>query len=223
MPAPHPQFPHIFRPLELRGVTLRNRIAISGRFAGWWVGERGLPTDAFVAYLEERARGGVGLFVIGATSPEPGSGWLENVSDDIIPRYAALVEAGHRHGAAVFAQLCHPGFKPLPGTPIIEPPPSAQSEANPPTTEPAPHPAAGLAPQRYEPTIADLRRLVKSFAAAAKRAAQGSVDGVELHSHESFLHAQMLNPLWNRRRDEYGGSLDKRMRFLIETLAAMRE
>src|SRR5439155_22650833 len=78
-------------------------------------------------------------------------------------------------------------------------------------------------PQRYEPTIADLRRLVKSFAAAAKRAAQGSVDGVELHSHESFLHAQMLNPLWNTRTDEYGGSLDNRMRFMIETLTAMRE
>ena len=67
----HPKFPHIFRPLELRGVTLRNRIAISGHFAGWWVGEKGLPTDAFIAYVEERAKGGVGLFVIGATSPEP--------------------------------------------------------------------------------------------------------------------------------------------------------
>src|SRR5207237_139123 len=139
------KFPHIFRPLELPGVTLRNRIAISGHFAGWWVGEKGLPTDAFVAYVEERAKGGVGLFVIGATSPQPGSGWLENTSDEIIPRYAA------------------------------------------------------------------------------KRAAAGSVDGVELHSHESFLHAQMLNPIWNTRTDEYGGSLENRMRFLIETLTAMRQ
>src|SRR5207244_11928202 len=47
-------------------------------------------------------------------------------------------------------------------------------------------------------------------------------DGVELHSHESFLHAQMLNPLWNTRQDEYGGSLENRMRFMIETLRAMR-
>src|SRR5256714_15418528 len=140
MPAPHPHFPHIFRPLDLRGVTLRNRIAISGHFAGWWVGERGLPTDAFVAYLEERARGGVGLFVIGATSPEPGSGWLENVSEDIIPRYAALVEAGHRHGAAAFAPLPHPGSNPRPGPPTLQPPAPPQTPAKPPTTSPAPPP-----------------------------------------------------------------------------------
>lgn len=210
----HPHYPHIFRPLDLRDVTLRNRIAISGHFAGWWVGERGLPTDRFVAYVEERARGGVGLFVIGATSPEPGSGWLENTSDDIIPRYAAIVEAGHRHGTAVFAQLCHPGFKPLPGVPIIMPPPSAVAP---------PPPSLDQPPERHILTIDELRRLVKSFGAAAKRAAAGSVDGVELHSHESFLHAQMLNPLWNTRTDEYGGSLENRMRFLIETLTAMRE
>src|SRR5437764_13749729 len=108
------KFPHLFKPLLLRNVTLKNRVAISAHFAGWWV-DGGLPSDAFVAYLEERAKGGVGLFVIGATSPEAGSGWVENISDDIIPRYCALVEAGHRHGPALFAQLCDPVCTPLPG------------------------------------------------------------------------------------------------------------
>src|SRR5919205_2228736 len=103
--ATHARFPHIFRPLTIKNVTLRNRIAISGHIAGWWV-DRGLPSDDFVAYVEERAKGGVGLFVIGATSPEPGSGWLENISDAIIPRYRLLAEAGHRHGTAIMAQLC---------------------------------------------------------------------------------------------------------------------
>ncbi len=108
------QFPHIFRPLTINGVTLRNRIAISGHIAGWWV-DGGLPSDAFVAYVEERAKGGVGLFVIGATIPERGHDCLENVDDTIIPRYRALAEAGHRHGMKVFAQLFHPGYFPLPG------------------------------------------------------------------------------------------------------------
>jgi thioredoxin reductase len=94
------------------------------------------------------------------------------------------------------------------------PPPSADGPAAPSTQQ---------SPDRHIPTIDELRRLAKSFGAAAARAAKGSVDGVELHSHESFLHAQMLNPLWNTRDDEYGGSLDNRMRFLIETLTAMRE
>ena len=206
----HPYFPFIFRPFEIKGVTLRNRIAVSGHFAGWWV-DRGLPSDEFVAYLEERAKGGVGLFVIGATSPMPGSGWLENVDDAIIPRYRALVEAGHRHGTQVFAQLCHPGFKPLPGPPIYSNPPAAAP------TQPLYRP-----PLRAEPSAEVLRQIVAAFGAAAGRAADGGVDGLEVHSHESFLHAQMLNPLWNQRTDEYGGSLENRMRFLVETLKAMR-
>ena len=100
---PHPHFPHIFTPFNLKGLELKNRIAISGHFAGWWVGPGGLPSDAFVAYVEERAKGGVGLFTIGATSPEPGSGWMQNLDDFIIPRYKLLAEAAHRHGAKLFA------------------------------------------------------------------------------------------------------------------------
>ena len=123
--GPHARFPHLFQPLRIKGAVLPNRIAISGHFAGWWV-DGGLPSDAFTAYLEERAKGGVGLFVIGATSPKPGSGWMENVSDDIIPHYRRLAEAGRRHGTQVFAQLCHPGFKPLPGPPIVGSAPSAE-------------------------------------------------------------------------------------------------
>lgn len=202
-------FPHIFRPFTLKGLTLRNRIAVSGHFAGWWV-EDDMPGDRFAHYVEERARGGGGLFVIGATSPETGSGWMTNVSDAIIPRYRAVVEAGHRHGTAIFAQLCHPGYRPLPGTPIVAPPLTAPGvPASPPS-------------ERYIPSVDKLQSLVAAFGAAAGRAAAGGVDGAELHAHESFLHAQMLNPLWNTRTDEYGGSLENRMRFLIETLQAMR-
>ncbi len=204
----HARFPHLFTPFTLKGVELRNRVAISGHFAGWWVGEGGLPSDAFVAYLEERAKGGVGLFTIGATSPEPGSGWMENLDDRIIPRYRLLAEAGHRYSARVFAQLCHPGFKPLPGIPIIEPGPSIDPPDEVPPAPPVP--------------IERLHGLLEAFGKAAGRAAEGGMDGVELHSHESFLHAQMLNPNWNRRTDEYGGSLENRMRFLVETLTAMR-
>jgi 2,4-dienoyl-CoA reductase-like NADH-dependent reductase (Old Yellow Enzyme family) len=134
---------------------------------------------------------------------------MQSTSDAIIPRYRALVEAGRRHGTRVFAQLCHPGFRPLPGVPIIEQPPHA------PGPEPEPR-------RREEPTVSRLRGLIQAFGAAAGRAAAGGADGVELHSHESFLHAQMLNPYWNHRTDEYGGSLENRMRFLVETLQAMR-
>src|SRR5437763_17219596 len=105
----HPQFPHIFRPLTIKNVTLRNRIAISGHIAGWWV-DGGLPSDAFVGYVEERAKGGVGLFVIGATTPDRGHLCFENVDDRIITRYRAVAEAGNRNGMKVFAQLFQPGY-----------------------------------------------------------------------------------------------------------------
>jgi len=191
---------------------MKNRVVVSGHFAGWWV-DRGLPSDRFVDYVAERARGGVGLFVVGATSPMPGSGWMENTSDAIVPRYAALAEAGRREGMRVFAQLCHPGFKPLPGPPVIGAPPRAPSCAIYGQREPAP---------RHVPSEEELADLVAAFGAAAARAVAGGVDGLELHAHESFLHAQFLTPLWNTRTDQYGGSAENRVRFVVETLQAMR-
>lgn len=205
----HAAFPHLFSPLTIRNTTLRNRIVISGHFAGWWV-DGGLPSAAFESYIEERAKGGVGLFVIGATSPMPGSGWMQNVSDEIIPRYAALAAAGQKHGTKVFAQLCHPGFHPLPGVPIFGPIPSVE-----------PTGPRGKGAPRKTPSLAELQELFEAHAAAARRAAEGGVDGVELHAHESFLYSQMLNPMWNTRTDAYGGFAGGE-RFLRETLLAMR-
>lgn len=208
--APHPHFPHLFSSLTIRNLTLRNRIAISGHHAGWWV-DGGLPSAEFASYIEERCRDGVGLFVIGCTSPKPGSGWLENLDDRVIPRYRMCADAAHRHGAALIAQLCHPGFGPLPGVPLTQPVPSACAIQ--------PH---YRAPERYELSREEIGDMVAAFGAAAARIAAGGCDGAELHSHEWFLHAQFLNPMWNRRRDEYGGSLENRMRFMVQTLQAMR-
>ncbi len=207
----HPAFPHLFAPFELKNVTLRNRIAISGHFAGWYVGPDGLPSDELAAYIEERAKGGVGLFVIGSNVPVPGYDWIENTDDAIIPRYQVMGEAGRRHGARVFAQLCHPGFFPLPGPPRVQPFPRARS------TQPV-----SRGPVRYVPSTQELRGIIAAHGAAARRVAEGGLDGVELHAHEFFLHAQMLSPVWNERTDEYGGSFDNRLRFLCETLEAMR-
>ena len=86
MSEDHPSFPNLFSPFSIGGVTLRNRIAISAHHGGWFV-DRGLPSDELIAYLEERAKGGVGLFVIGATTPEPCHGCIENVDEKIVPRY----------------------------------------------------------------------------------------------------------------------------------------
>jgi 2,4-dienoyl-CoA reductase-like NADH-dependent reductase (Old Yellow Enzyme family)/NADPH-dependent 2,4-dienoyl-CoA reductase/sulfur reductase-like enzyme len=209
--GPHSTYPHLFQPFTLNGVTLRNRVAISGHLAGWYIGPGGLPSDELAAYIVERGRGGVGLFVIGSNVPAPGYDWIENTSDAIIPRYRAIADAAHPTGIKVFAQLCHPGFFPLPGPPRVTPPPRA-----------TPTIATSRGPVRETPTIAQLHELIAAHGAAARRVRDGGLDGVELHAHEFFLHAQLLSPVWNERDDEYGGSFENRLRFLIETLQAMR-
>lgn len=210
--GPHPKFPHLFAPFVLNGVQLRNRVAISGHFAGWYVGPGGLPSDELAAYIVERGRGGAGLFVIGSNVPVPGYDWIENTSDAIIPRYRAIADAARPTGIAVFAQLCHPGFFPLPGPPRVTPPPRAQ-----------PTIATSRGPARRRPPADELRAIFRAFGDAARRVREGGLDGVELHAHEFFLHAQLLSPVWNDRDDAYGGSLENRLRGLVETLQAMRE
>ena len=207
-----PPLPPPLRPLHPEGrrpPQPRRRQRATSRDGGWTAA---CPSDEFVAYLEERAKGGVGLFVIGATSPERG------LRLDGEPGRRASSRATARWsrratgtGRPSSRSLCHPGFKPLPGTPIIARAPPAEDDR--------PRPPR-VAPLRTDPRAHP--RLVAAFGAAAGRAARGGVDGVELHSHESFLHAQFLNPLWNTRTDEYGGCLENRMRFMIETLEAMR-
>ena len=214
MQTPHPQFPHIFRPIEIKNVAIRNRIAISAHFAGWWVTD-GLPNEDFAAYIEERAKGGVGLFVIGATGPtyQASYNWMHNTSDAIIPRYRMLADAGHRHGTKVFAQLIHINdFIPVPEGDRIRVGMQAQV---------VPHFRQN--PRRPDRSAEELRALSRHFGEASARAQAGGIDGLELHAHEGFLHAQFLSPIRNQRRDEYGGSLENRMRFIVETLKAMRE
>ncbi len=209
----HPRYPRLFEPLRIKGITLRNRTAISGHLAYWYIGPGGLPSDELAAYIEERAKGGIGLFVIGSNVPVSwGHDWLHNTSDAVIPRYKIMAEAGHRHGAKVFAQLCHPGYFPLPGTPRHRHSPIAVKSINP----------GGSGAQREQPDGAKIQELVRAFGAAAGRVKAGGLDGVELHAHEFFLHAQFLSPVWNTRSDEYGGPLENRLRFIVETLRAMR-
>jgi 2,4-dienoyl-CoA reductase-like NADH-dependent reductase (Old Yellow Enzyme family) len=205
-------FPHFSSPITLRGVTLRNRAGISAHFAGWWADD-GLPTQAFADYIEERAKGGIGLFVVGATAVryDGGPTWLQNVDDRAVAGYRMLAEAAHRHGTRLFAQLIHRGDHLLHGPPVIAP--ARQSNALPPARR------IPVAPPRSVP---DLEELIECFGLAAQRARAGRADGIEIHSHESFLHAQLLNPVWNRRQDEYGGTLGNRCRFLLGTVGAIR-
>lgn len=213
-------YPHIFSPLTIKGMTLRNRICSTGHMASW-MHHNGVPNDRCRAYFEERAKGGIALVTLGATSVREGDhpAYFQNLDDRFIASYRTLTQAVHRHGAKFIAQFCPRGAQ-VHLSEFCEPMPSA--------------PVARVAPAVInQPVLAsehvaswaseDLEDLVACCGRAAWRARAGGVDGVELHAHQHHLFSQFLSPACNRRDDAYGGSFSGRARLLVDALTAMRQ
>lgn len=208
------RFPHLFSPLTLRGVTLRNRILSTGH-------DTTLPSDgtvnaALIAYHQARAKGGAGLIVTQVAGVHETARYTSHLlmatSDDCIPGYRALAEAVHAEGCAIFSQLFHPGRE------IMESADGLLAVAYAPSVSPN---------ERFHvmPRALPLRliaEIIDGYAAAARRMWQAGLDGVEVVASHGYLPAQFLNPRINRRTDAYGGSDENRQRFLAEVLAAIR-
>ena len=200
-------------PFQLGGLTLRNRI-VSTAHAPNFV-EGGHPRDRYRLYHEEKAKGGIGLTMIGgSTNIAPDSpsvfGQLYAGDDSIIPWFQKLTDGVKAHGAAVMCQITHMGRRTAwddgHWLPVLAP--SGVRER-----------AHRAFPKVMEPE--DMARVCMDFAAAARRVQKGGFDGIELLSH-SHLLGQFLSPLTNQRDDEYGGSLENRLRFTMQVLEAVR-
>ncbi len=203
----------LLEPFDLAGLRLRNRVFSSSHSPGY--NDDGTPSDRYVRYHEEKALGGIGLTMIGGSSNvsiDSASLWgqLSFATDAIVDPLAAMVDRIHGHGAAIMCQLTHMGRRNVSNDgdwlPTIAPSPVRE-------------PMHRFWPKQAEP--ADLRRVVADFAAAARRAADAGLDGVELLA-TSHLLDQFWSPLVNRRTDGYGGSLDNRLRLTLEVLEAVR-
>src|SRR5262245_57960525 len=103
-------FPHLSSPLTINGMTVRNRICSAAHYAGW-MNQNGFPNDACIAYYEERARGGIGLVTIGATTVSEGDhpSYFQNLDSRFVGSYRKLAAVVHRHGAKIIAQFCPRG------------------------------------------------------------------------------------------------------------------
>lgn len=207
------QLPHLFSPLRLNTITLKNRIVSTGHSTG--LTADGLIDPVTRAYYEARARGGVGLMITGSTSVHPTSSSklktaLRNWDDEVIGPYRALAQAVHRHGACMFIQLNHAGGQS--GSAADGGPPVAPSWFN---FEEAPDPSRIL-------DEAEIQDIIAAFAAAAIRVRAAGLDGVELHCGHGNLIQQFLSPLTNRRDDAWGGSEPARARFGCAVARAVR-
>src|SRR2546425_619047 len=209
------EFTSLFTPIEVGGVTLKNRIYSSGHAEA--MAEGGRPTERLRRYHESKARGGCALTIFGGSSSvhpsSPAAAWkqIANHDDSIIPSYRALADAVHAHGCLVFTQLTHLGRR-------------AQSDPE----VPGPLLAPSQIPERvhrevpHELEAAQIAELVRAFGEAARRCREGGLDGVEISMAHNHLIDQFWSPVFNERLDEYGGSLDNRMRFGLEVLAEIR-
>ena len=219
--------PTLFDPFALKGVTLRNRIAVSPMCQ--YSAEDGVINDWHRVHLATLARGGSGLVIAEATavSPEgritpycPGL-WNDEQAAALAPAIDAIKSAGAVPGI----QLGHAGRKASTNRPwdgddhIADGDPRGWQ-----TIAPSAIPFGRHLPKVPQAmTEADIRRVQQDFVAAAERARDIGVEWLVLHFAHGYLAQSFLSPHSNRRDDRYGGSLDNRGRFHLETLAAIRK
>ncbi len=198
------RYEHLFTPLQVGPLTLKNRIVRSAH-GTLMTGER------LIAYHEARAAGGVALSTLEATGVHANAPSLIPLhSDDCIPFYRELAARMRPYGMAMLQQIYHPGSATRPKKAATQVSSSA-----------IPNPMVGGIPTAM--TLSEIDDMVEAFGSAARRCREGGLDGIDLHASSGYLIEQFLSPANNTRDDEYGGSLANRMRFLMEIVRAVRE
>lgn len=206
-------FPHLFSPLRIRGVEVRNRFVFQPHFNAL-ADVHGMPTEDSTAYLEERAWGGAGLIVDGsmATMPEGQMSrkYLAAWDSGAVPLNRRTTDAVHRHGATIFAQLNHGGHTSLEHPPQVLWAPTQMPEPS------SPHTTKAMDRR-------DMLRTIEGFAASTRNVVEAGYDGIEIKIAHDGLLRSFASPFFNHRADAYGGSFENRMRFPLECVAAVRE
>ena len=204
----------IFSPVHIHALTLPNRIVLPSMVTNYGA-RNGEVTDRLIRYHVERARGGCALNILEATCIDrSGLSFARGLAldcDAMIPGMRRLTDAVHAAGGLMAVQLQHGGRCALPqfsGQPrlLVSQLPGVTSDE-----------------ESRELTDEDIRRLVRAYADAADRAKRAGFDAVELHGAHGYLILQFLSPRTNQRQDEWGGTPEKRMRFALEVLRAVRE
>ena len=210
------KYAKLFEPMKIGKITLKNRLIMApmGTFTPM---QDGTESEEGIAYYEERARGGIGMIIIGAQflneKTAQGGPTMAVDNNRAIPKATVLCERVHRWGAKICAQVS-PGTGRNGMPDIGERVPISSSEN----------------PSFYNPemicralTTDEIKDIMKDWAQAALFAKKAGFDAIEIHGHAGYLIDQFLSPIWNKRTDEYGGSFENRARFAVETVQTIRE
>jgi 2,4-dienoyl-CoA reductase-like NADH-dependent reductase (Old Yellow Enzyme family)/threonine dehydrogenase-like Zn-dependent dehydrogenase len=210
-------FPNLFTPLRIGPVESRNRIVLGAHFTQFTEpttpGEPGHYGARYARYLAGFARGGAGLVIGGQAAVHPTTAYQmpNNASAwdaAAVPGLTEIANAVHEHGSLVFLQLAHNGG------------------VNGGAWSKLPAWAPSLVANYMEPPKPiehhEIAQVIEGFAQSAANCAAAGLDGVEIHAAHGYLIHEFLSPHSNHRTDEYGGDLERRMRFCVEVLQAVR-
>ncbi len=214
----------LFEKLKLREVEFRNRIWVSPMCQ--YSSENGMPTDWHLVHLGSRAVGGAGLVIMEATavSPEgrisPGDAGIW--SDAHAEAYKRITQFIKSQDAIAGVQIAHAGRKASTAEPWNGGKKVDEKDGGWEVVAPSAIAFADDYPSPRAMTKIDLEKVANDFVASAKRALVAGFEVIEIHAAHGYLLQEFLSPLSNQRTDEYGGSLENRMRFPLEVAAAVR-
>ncbi|MBD3305997.1 FAD-dependent oxidoreductase, partial [candidate division KSB3 bacterium] len=196
----------MFSPFPLKNLTLPNRIVLAP-MGNHLQTAQGEVTDALIAYLEERARGGTGLIITPFAAVTPYHPTFGAYSDDLLPGLQQLTQRVKQHGAKIMLQIAHFGA-------IYAHDPVA------PSSFPSRLYWIDVTPREIQPS--EIQTVIEAFVSAAVRASKAGFDGVEFHGGYAYLVGEFYSPHFNRRQDAYGGSFANRMRFVDEVIQGIQ-
>ena len=203
----------LFESIKIGGMTVPNRVVRSAT-NDRMVKVSGHVTDVMIAAYESLAAGGVGLIITGhayvAWNGKASDTMLGAHHDDMIHGLTKLVEAVHKYDSRIVLQINHAGRQTASAT-IGETPVAPSAVFNPITNE---------TPREF--TEKEIEDLIDAYVATAKRAVTAGFDGVQIHAAHGYLASQFISPYTNQRQDQWGGSLENRMRFPLEIYRRFR-
>jgi 2,4-dienoyl-CoA reductase-like NADH-dependent reductase (Old Yellow Enzyme family) len=205
----------IFRPGRIGNLEVKNRIVRSATYEGMATSD-GEMTDDLLNMYKELAVGEVGLIVTGFSyvmGNGKGAPYMTAIDkDDYIAGFSKLAQEVHRAGGKICSQIAHCGRKTAP---------ELIGGKTPMGPSPVPYTSTNITPR--EMTKDDITEVVKAFGQSARRVKQSGFDAVQLHCAHGYLLSAFMSPYANRRTDEYGGSVQNRARFLLETYREVRK